>query len=40
MVYEDTIDSPTNDTIELWVCGDQVSIDEDTPLNIIEIFIK
>ena len=32
--------SPTTDSIEIRICGDQSSYDEDTPLELIEIYVK
>ena len=35
-----TLETSKNDSIELRVCSDQGYSDEDTPLDIIELFIK
>ena len=35
-----TLETSTNDSIELRLCSDQGYPDEDTPLDIIELFIK
>ena len=32
--------TPTTDSIEIRICGDQPSYDEDTPLELIEIYVK
>ena len=35
-----TLETSTNDSIELRLCSNQGYPDEDTPLDIIELFIK
>ena len=34
-----TLNETTTEDIELRVCGDQVIADEDTPLQVIELFV-
>ena len=31
--------APTNDTIHVSICGDQCTSDEDTPVELIEIYV-
>ena len=38
--FHKTFNSSTTDYIELRVCGDQGSLDEDTPIGLYEIYVK
>ena len=31
---------PTNDNLELRICGDQVLFDEDTPVDLVQLYIQ
>ena len=35
-----TLSSPTTDGIEVRICGDQAIADEDTPIQLIELYVK
>ena len=35
-----TLTAPTTDDIEIRICGEQGTTDEDTPLDLVEIYVK
>ena len=38
--FHKTLDDASNDYVELRVCGDQTSVDEDVPISFYEIYVK
>ena len=38
--FNKTLSEITTENIELRVCGDMNAVDEDTPLQVIELFVR